>query len=71
MDARAVKSLVCPQCCVQVGYFFLEESVRSGYEPPVGLRAFLDAGPPPVYLGFGSMVIDNPQSLTRKVAGRR
>lgn len=35
------------------GYWFLDES---GYQPPEELTRFLDAGPPPVYVGFGSMV---------------
>ncbi|PTU23988.1 hypothetical protein P175DRAFT_0469539 [Aspergillus ochraceoroseus IBT 24754] len=35
-----------------------------GYTPPDDLRAFLDAGPPPVYIGFGSIVVDNPAKLT-------
>jgi hypothetical protein len=30
---------------------------------PVGLEAFLDAGPPPVYVGFGSMRA--PQDIAR------
>jgi UDP:flavonoid glycosyltransferase YjiC (YdhE family) len=28
------------------------------------LAAFLAAGPPPVYIGFGSIVVDNPDALT-------
>ncbi|WP_030163570.1 glycosyltransferase [Spirillospora albida] len=35
------------------GYWFLDEP---RWEPPADLTAFLDAGPPPVYVGFGSMV---------------
>lgn len=35
------------------GCWFLDEA--DGWEPPEELRAFLDAGPPPVYVGFGSM----------------
>ncbi|WP_114853702.1 glycosyltransferase [Brachybacterium sp. YJGR34] len=34
------------------GYWFLEEPA---WEPPAELQEFLDAGEPPVYLGFGSM----------------
>lgn len=36
-----------------VGYFFLEEGALSAYAPPPELAAFLAAGPPPVYVGFG------------------
>jgi sterol 3beta-glucosyltransferase len=35
------------------GYWFLERP--QGWEPPATLEAFLQAGPPPVYVGFGSM----------------
>jgi sterol 3beta-glucosyltransferase len=35
------------------GYWFLEPPVR--WEPSRELKDFLDAGPPPVYIGFGSM----------------
>jgi UDP:flavonoid glycosyltransferase YjiC (YdhE family) len=35
-----------------VGYWFLDQP---GWEPPAALADFLAAGPPPVYIGFGSM----------------
>ena len=35
------------------GAWFLDE--QGGWEPPAALRAFLEAGPPPVYVGFGSI----------------
>jgi sterol 3beta-glucosyltransferase len=35
------------------GYWFLDSP--SGWEPPPALVDFLDAGPPPVCIGFGSM----------------
>jgi len=35
------------------GAWFLDDA--HGWEPPSALSAFLDAGPPPVYVGFGSM----------------
>ncbi|NVJ07344.1 glycosyltransferase family 1 protein [Myxococcus sp. AM001] len=39
---------------VQVtGCWFLDET--EGWTPPAALQAFLEAGPPPVYVGFGSM----------------
>ncbi|PWY68434.1 sterol glucosyltransferase [Aspergillus heteromorphus CBS 117.55] len=43
------------------GFFFREPPA---YEPPPGLHCFLESGPPPIYIGFGSIVIDNPQRLT-------
>ncbi|GKZ46011.1 hypothetical protein AbraIFM66951_008895 [Aspergillus brasiliensis] len=34
------------------------------YEPPPGLKEFLKSGATPIYIGFGSIVIDNPQKMT-------
>jgi sterol 3beta-glucosyltransferase len=45
------------------GYWFLD--APSGWTPPADLMAFLEAGEPPVYIGFGSMGSRNPE-----VAGR-
>ncbi|GME65336.1 glycosyltransferase family 1 protein [Neofusicoccum parvum] len=47
------------------GFFFL--SLASSFTPPPELQAFLDAGPPPVYIGFGSIVVDDAQRLTDMV----
>jgi UDP:flavonoid glycosyltransferase YjiC (YdhE family) len=41
------------------GYWFLEPS--AGWEPPIDLVNFLQSGPPPVYIGFGSMVNRKPE----------
>jgi sterol 3beta-glucosyltransferase len=46
---------------------FIFSDGASGYEPPADLAAFLDAGPPPVYVGFGSCVVPDPAALTRVV----
>lgn len=35
------------------GYWFLE--LESGYQPPAELSRWLEEGPPPVYVGFGSI----------------
>lgn len=43
------------------GYLFLD--AQSGWQPPPELKAFLDAGSPPVYVGFGSMAGRNPEQL--------
>lgn len=37
------------------------------YTPPLDLERFLKAGPPPIYIGFGSIVIDDPASLSRMI----
>jgi UDP:flavonoid glycosyltransferase YjiC (YdhE family) len=46
------------------GYWFPEEL---DWQPPEGLRAFLDAGPPPVFIGFGSMPVRDPERTTAMV----
>lgn len=47
------------------GFLFLP--LASNYQPPEELAAFLNAGPPPVYIGFGSIVVDNPDALTKLI----
>ena len=42
-----------PDHVVVTGYWFLDEP--PDWQPPAELAAFLDAGPEPVYVGFGSM----------------
>ncbi len=41
------------------GYWFLNEA--ADWTPPAELIAFLQAGPPPVYIGFGSMGSRKPE----------
>ena len=45
------------------GYWFLEPD--AGWTPPADLMAFLEAGAPPVYIGFGSMGNRNPEETTQ------
>ena len=47
------------------GYLFLDTQIE--WQPPSELQAFLDAGDPPVYIGFGSMAGRNPEQLARLV----
>jgi UDP:flavonoid glycosyltransferase YjiC (YdhE family) len=47
------------------GFYFL--NLASNYTPDPELAAFLEAGPPPVYIGFGSIVVDDPNQLTRTI----
>ncbi|KAK6512045.1 hypothetical protein TWF481_000943 [Arthrobotrys musiformis] len=47
------------------GFYFLD--LANNYTPPEDLAAFLDAGPPPVYIGFGSIVVDDPNALTNMI----
>lgn len=44
------------------GYWFLE--APNDWTPPSDLVDFLEAGPPPVYIGFGSMGSRNPEEAT-------
>lgn len=47
------------------GYWFLDGD--DAWSPPESLVRFLEAGPAPVYVGFGSMVIRDPEQTTRLV----
>lgn len=44
------------------GFVFLD--LASSFKPPETLTKFLDAGEPPVYIGFGSIVVDDPDRFT-------
>jgi sterol 3beta-glucosyltransferase len=46
-------------------YWFLDP--LPDWQPPAGLVDFLQAGPPPIYVGFGSMSHGDPQAATRLV----
>ena len=47
------------------GFYFL--SLANNYTPSPELKAFLDAGPPPIYIGFGSIVLDDPNAMTKLI----
>lgn len=47
------------------GFAFLPQAAN--YKPPADLVEFLAAGPPPVYIGFGSIVVDDPNKLTSMI----
>ncbi|KAE8451366.1 hypothetical protein EG329_003995 [Mollisiaceae sp. DMI_Dod_QoI] len=47
------------------GFYFL--SLASSYTPAPELAAYLAAGPPPVYIGFGSIVVDDPDAMTKLI----
>lgn len=57
------------------GFVFLD--LASSFTPPDDLKKFLDNGDPPVYIGFGSIVVDDPDEFTKlifeavKIAGCR
>jgi sterol 3beta-glucosyltransferase len=50
-----------PDTAVMTGYWFLDRP--QSWTPPAELDAFLQAGPPPVYVGFGSMAGRDPERL--------
>ena len=56
------------------GYWF---PVDQPWQPPADLQAFIEAGSPPVFIGFGSMPIRNPGRTTQiilsalKLSGQR
>jgi UDP:flavonoid glycosyltransferase YjiC (YdhE family) len=47
------------------GAFFLDQ--QADWQPSPELKAFLEAGSPPVYVGFGSMAGRNPEKLARLI----
>ncbi|KAJ5114389.1 hypothetical protein NUU61_000148 [Penicillium alfredii] len=47
------------------GFSFLPS--KSDYTPPKEIDNFLKAGPAPIYVGFGSIVVDDPIRLTKIV----
>ena len=51
-----------PHCHV-TGYWFLDR--LDDWQPTDEVVQFLDSGPPPVYVGFGSMVSGDPDKLSR------
>ena len=45
------------------GYWYLDQV--DDWQPPARLRSFLEAGDPPVYLGFGSMIHHDGDSILK------
>ncbi len=60
---------------IATGYWFLDRSAE--WTPPADLTTFLTSGPPPVYVGFGSMPSQDAEAKTRlivealRLAGQR
>ena len=55
---RAKLPLIRSDVC---GFFFRD---APDYTPDPELEKFLKSGPTPIYIGFGSIVIDDPPSMT-------
>jgi UDP:flavonoid glycosyltransferase YjiC (YdhE family) len=51
-----------PDCIHVTGYWFLEPD--PAWQPPIELARFLEAGSPPVYIGFGSMGSSKGEATT-------
>lgn len=47
------------------GFYFLP--LGHSFTPPDDLANFLSSGPPPVYIGFGSIVLDDPNAMTKLI----
>ena len=47
------------------GFYFLSSANR--FTPEPDLAAFLATGPPPIYIGFGSIVVDDPNGMTKLI----
>ncbi|KAJ5492819.1 hypothetical protein N7539_001565 [Penicillium diatomitis] len=62
--ALVSKPLDWPSYIDVCGFFFRDVPE---YVPPADLEAFLAAGPPPVYIGFGSIVLENPEQVTTTI----
>jgi sterol 3beta-glucosyltransferase len=58
-----------PDTASVTGYWFLEDTYATPSLLPSGLADFLDAGDPPVFVGFGSMSGTDPAATTRMVLG--
>ncbi|CAN1131260.1 Sterol 3-beta-glucosyltransferase UGT80A2 [Linum perenne] len=46
-----------------VGFCFLD--LASNFEPPEELVKWLEAGPQPIYIGFGSLPVQEPEKMTQ------
>jgi UDP:flavonoid glycosyltransferase YjiC (YdhE family) len=47
------------------GFVFLD--LASTFQPPPDLEKFLNAGEPPIYIGFGSIVVDDADAFTQMI----
>ncbi|KAH0383213.1 UDP-Glycosyltransferase/glycogen phosphorylase, partial [Aureobasidium melanogenum] len=47
------------------GFFFRD---MPDHKPPQDLQDFLDAGPTPIYIGFGSIVLEDPEKMSIIIA---
>nr|XP_043610112.1 sterol 3-beta-glucosyltransferase UGT80A2-like isoform X2 [Erigeron canadensis] len=48
-----------------VGFCFLD--LASNYKPPEDLVRWLESGPKPIYIGFGSLPVQEPEKMTQTI----
>lgn len=56
---------MCLTAILDVCGFFFRDSPQ--YTPPPDLVRFLQAGPPAIYIGFGSIVLENPEKMVSTI----
>ncbi len=54
-----------PETAVTTGYWFFDQ--QDEWQPPTNLMDFLAAGPPPIYVGFGSISGSDPAKTTHAI----
>ena len=45
------------------GFYFLPPP-ETEFKPSESLAKYLESGPPPIYIGFGSVVVKHPAKMT-------
>ncbi|KAJ5813241.1 hypothetical protein N7447_010264 [Penicillium robsamsonii] len=58
------KPLDWPSYIDVCGFFFRD---IPAYDPPADLQVFLSSGPPPIYIGFGSIVLEDPMKINAAI----
>lgn len=53
------------------GFWFLPEEASASYVPPPALAAFLESGPPPIFIGFSSTALGAAEALDLAVEAVR
>ena len=56
-----------PEQCEVVGTFVIDQKQNFDVTPFADLKAWLDSGEKPIFIGFGSMVIKEPQKLEEMI----
>ncbi|OQD69774.1 hypothetical protein PENPOL_c002G10595 [Penicillium polonicum] len=62
--ALVPKPLDWPSYIDVCGFFFRDVPI---YDPPTDLQVFLSSGPPPIYIGFGSIVLEDPIKINAAI----